>query len=99
MELAKDDRYLDLVSVHYSGRNEIDDVSRRWKVFETYWSVLYTHKYMIYHVLFNQALDITRDAIQKAKQFHLFDSHNFYRNKNVFYQTHCYKWVTFFRTH
>ena len=28
MDAAKDDRYLDLVSVHYSGHNAIDDVSR-----------------------------------------------------------------------
>lgn len=27
MDAANDDRYLDLVSVHYNGRNEIDDVS------------------------------------------------------------------------
>ena len=28
MDAAKDDRYLDLVSVHYNGHNAIDDVSR-----------------------------------------------------------------------
>jgi hypothetical protein len=27
MDVATDDRYLDLVSVHYNGRDEIDDVS------------------------------------------------------------------------
>lgn len=38
----------------------------------------------------NDALDVASRAIQKAKNFHLYDSQRFYRNQHVFFKTYCY---------
>ena len=40
----------------------------------------------------DDALEVARRAVQKAKLFNCYDSAHWYRSKNVFFQTRCYRY-------